>query len=110
MDFRPGTPCILYRVLPVSFSEYRCTFPILGKYNSEVRLQNSGQVVEVIEKMEEMTKSLILKFQQNSGHWPRKIIFYRDGVSEGQFIDVLNHELMAIRRACKSLEQKRGKL
>ncbi len=31
-------------------------------------------------------------------------VFYRDGVSEGQFYQVLLHELDAIRKACASLE------
>lgn len=32
------------------------------------------------------------------------MVFYRDGVSEGQFEDVLVREISAIQRACKSLE------
>jgi eukaryotic translation initiation factor 2C len=32
------------------------------------------------------------------------IIYYRDGVSEGQFDDVLNREMTAIQRACTSIE------
>ena len=35
---------------------------------------------------------------------PEKIIYYRDGVSEGQFNDVMLREMSAIQRACKSLE------
>ncbi|KAG8071810.1 hypothetical protein GUJ93_ZPchr0006g45562 [Zizania palustris] len=35
---------------------------------------------------------------------PQRIIFYRDGVSEGQFNQVLSYELDAIRKACASLE------
>lgn len=35
---------------------------------------------------------------------PDKILFYRDGVSEGQFRQVLDHELAAIRAACMELE------
>ncbi|KAI4988120.1 hypothetical protein ZWY2020_029750 [Hordeum vulgare] len=35
---------------------------------------------------------------------PQRIIFYRNGVSEGQFYQVLLYELDAIRNACASLE------
>ena len=31
-------------------------------------------------------------------------LFFRDGVSEGQFLQVLQHELTAIREACIKLE------
>ena len=39
-----------------------------------------------------------------SGLKPDKIIYFRDGVSEGQFNDVMLREMSAIQRACKSLE------
>ena len=45
--------------------------------------------------------SLYLTF---SGRTPERIIYYRDGVSEGQFKEVLAREISAIQRACKSLE------
>ncbi|KAI6658343.1 Protein argonaute-2 [Oopsacas minuta] len=35
---------------------------------------------------------------------PQRIIFYRDGVSEGQFQQVLNQEWRAVREACSKLE------
>ncbi|KAF9065093.1 Piwi domain-containing protein [Rhodocollybia butyracea] len=34
---------------------------------------------------------------------PKRIIFYRDGVSEGQFKQVLDQELVALKKACASL-------
>ncbi|CAL9772596.1 unnamed protein product [Musa acuminata subsp. burmannicoides] len=42
----------------------------------------------------------------STGQKPQRIIFYRDGVSEGQFYQVLLYELDAIRKACASLEWK----
>ena len=35
---------------------------------------------------------------------PRRIMSYRDGVSEGQFSQVLLHEMYFITKACASLE------
>ncbi|GFY98311.1 Stabilizer of iron transporter SufD / Polynucleotidyl transferase [Actinidia rufa] len=52
----------------------------------------------------EVTKELLLSFQKATGRKPLRIIFYRDGVSDGQFYQVLLYELEAIRKACASLE------
>ncbi|TYJ38693.1 hypothetical protein E1A91_A04G009900v1 [Gossypium mustelinum] len=52
-----------------------------------------------------MIKEHLISFQRaNGGHKPERIIFYRDGVSEGQFSHVLREELDDIRKACASLE------
>ncbi|KAJ8765428.1 hypothetical protein K2173_013186 [Erythroxylum novogranatense] len=47
---------------------------------------------------------LLISFRKATGQKPLRIIFYRDGVSEGQFYQVLLYELDAIRKACASLE------
>ncbi|KAF8407508.1 hypothetical protein HHK36_006642 [Tetracentron sinense] len=51
-----------------------------------------------------MIKELLVSFHRATGKKPQRIIFYRDGVSEGQFYQVLLHEIDAIRKACLSLE------
>ncbi|CAL9112553.1 unnamed protein product [Musa textilis] len=51
-----------------------------------------------------MIKELLISFKRATGQKPQRIIFYRDGVSEGQFYQVLLYELDAIRKACNSLE------
>ncbi|CAN5974280.1 unnamed protein product [Sphagnum jensenii] len=51
-----------------------------------------------------MIKELLISFRKATGQKPLRIIFYRDGVSEGQFYQVLLYELDAIRKACASLE------
>ncbi|GKA87098.1 PAZ domain-containing protein, partial [Tanacetum coccineum] len=45
---------------------------------------------------------LLISFRKATGHKPHRLIFYRDGVSEGQFSEVL---LDKIRKACISLEE-----
>ncbi|KAJ4724979.1 Argonaute family protein [Melia azedarach] len=52
-----------------------------------------------------MIRELLIAFRRSTGHKPHRIIFYRDGVSEGQFNQVLLHEMTAIRQACASLEE-----
>lgn len=51
-----------------------------------------------------MIRELLISFRKATGQKPLRIIFYRDGVSEGQFYQVLLYELDAIRKACASLE------
>lgn len=51
-----------------------------------------------------MIRELLLSFKKATGQKPMRIIFYRDGVSDGQFYQVLLYELDAIRKACASLE------
>lgn len=47
---------------------------------------------------------LIMFYKSTGGYKPHRIILYRDGVSEGQFMQLLQHELTAIREACIKLE------
>nr|GMD22715.1 protein argonaute 5 [Ipomoea batatas] len=51
-----------------------------------------------------MIRELLIEFRKSTGRKPERIIFYRDGVSEGQFCQVLLEEMDAIRKACNSLE------
>ncbi|KAM7274963.1 hypothetical protein ACFE04_016829 [Oxalis oulophora] len=51
-----------------------------------------------------MIRELLIGFYKSTGQKPHRIIFYRDGVSEGQFNQVLLHEMSAIREACQSLQ------
>nr|CAB3504825.1 unnamed protein product [Digitaria exilis] len=50
-------------------------------------------------------RDLLISFRKSTGLRPERIIFYRDGVSEGQFSQVLLYEMDAIRKACASLEE-----
>ncbi|KAK4336898.1 hypothetical protein RND71_043463 [Anisodus tanguticus] len=74
-----------------------------SKYAATVSVQQHRQ--EIINDLQSMVKQLLVKFYRSTGCKPVRIIFYRDGVSEGQFNQVLFHELMAIRKACISLEE-----
>ncbi|XP_021934924.1 protein argonaute-2-like isoform X2 [Zootermopsis nevadensis] len=77
--------------------------PKAFQYNIQVRLQPPR--VEIIEDLEDIMKKQLLFFHKATQYKPQAIIFFRDGVSEGQFAQVLNSEVNAIRRACSSLEQ-----
>lgn len=51
-----------------------------------------------------MVKNMLIKFYQAVKTKPQRIIFYRDGVSEGQFYNVMIYEFDAIKKACAELE------
>jgi len=73
-----------------------------SRYSATVRIQQHRQ--EVIHELASMVKELLIQFYVATRFKPTRIIFYRDGVSEGQFSQVLSHELRAIREACMKLE------
>ncbi|GMI98406.1 ARGONAUTE 5 [Hibiscus trionum] len=52
-----------------------------------------------------MIRELLIAFNKSTKLKPERIIFYRDGVSEGQFSQVLLHEMDAIRKACASIQE-----
>ena len=52
-----------------------------------------------------MAASLLVKFYKNTKRKPERIIFFRDGVSEGQFQATIDVELSALRLACLSLDR-----
>merc|ERR1711973_409722 len=56
--------------------------------------------------MKQIVKDLLMKFYKNSNQKPRKLIMFRDGVSEGQFQTVMAKELTAIRDACWEMGEK----
>lgn len=73
------------------------------RYEVETRVQRSRQ--EIIEDLKSMAMNLLKRFHiSTKGKKPERILFYRDGVSEGQFEYVLKHELNALRTACSELE------
>ncbi|KAK2655233.1 hypothetical protein Ddye_008285 [Dipteronia dyeriana] len=52
-----------------------------------------------------MVRELLIAFKRSTNQKPQRIIFYRDGISEGQFSQVLLCEMDAIHKACQSLEE-----
>ncbi|KAF8744839.1 argonaute family, partial [Rhizoctonia solani] len=80
---------------------------VASKYVAAHRAQKSR--VEGITDLQEMAEDLIRKFQgyqkmveKRNTLGPKRILFYRDGVSEGQFRFVLENEVPALQRACKA--------
>ncbi|KAK9126541.1 hypothetical protein Scep_015387 [Stephania cephalantha] len=91
-------------------------WPMVTKYRGLVSAQaNRMEIIQDLFKVVQdpqkgtvnsgMIRELLIAFRRSTSHKPHRIIFYRDGVSEGQFSQVLLHELDAIRKACASLEE-----
>ncbi|KAG0049752.1 argonaute 1 [Linnemannia elongata] len=72
-----------------------------ARYAATVRVQTAR--TETIADLGGMVVELLRTFFQTCGQKPERILFYRDGVSEGQFVEVLHSEVASIRAACTSL-------
>ncbi|RIA95038.1 Piwi domain-containing protein [Glomus cerebriforme] len=73
-----------------------------SRYAASIRVQ-SGRT-EIIVDLANMVKELLKTFYQTCGRKPERVLFYRDGVSEGQFSQVLESEINAVRAACQALD------
>ncbi len=74
-----------------------------GKYRALHRNQKHRQ--EIIADLAAMTKDHLRAFRRATGEKPVKIIFYRDGVSDGQFAAVRSEEVAALQQACMELQR-----
>ncbi|KAK3722082.1 hypothetical protein QZH41_019832 [Actinostola sp. cb2023] len=79
-----------------------------SRYAARVRAQThikDKSAQEIILDMAAMVKELLIEFYKQTKIKPKRIIFYRDGVSEGQFDQVLLHEVRAVQQACLELQK-----
>ena len=65
----------------------------------------TGQAYEMIHDLDKMFNDLLHEYFRINKTFPKRLFFYRDGVSEGQFSLVLRHEMNKIRTACQSINQ-----
>ncbi|KAK8449630.1 hypothetical protein SEVIR_7G248200v4 [Setaria viridis] len=71
----------------------------VNKYVSRIRAQPHR--CEVIQQLGEICLELIGVFEKQNSVKPERIIYFRDGVSDGQFDMVLNDELADMEKAIK---------
>jgi len=67
-------------------------------YTPEFRVQSARR--EIIEELDQMVKNLVQRFREGVKTLPKVLIFYRDGVSDGQFPTVLKDEVPLVRKGC----------
>ncbi|EPY50009.1 argonaute [Schizosaccharomyces cryophilus OY26] len=61
---------------------------------------------EVIDDMKDVVVHLLQGFKATTGKIPQRIIYFRDGTSEGQFKFVVEQELAELKAACQKLSPK----
>lgn len=73
-----------------------CSLQVVGsmdahpsRYCATVRVQRPRQ--EIIEDLSYMVRELLIQFYKSTRFKPTRIIFYRDGVPEGQLPQVRGH-------------------
>jgi eukaryotic translation initiation factor 2C len=70
------------------------------RYSTFLRVQ--GSRVEIIADMEAVIGEGLDRFKASLSVYPMKLIFFRDGVGSGQFREVRNQEVMAVKRALEA--------
>ncbi|KAJ7043223.1 Piwi domain-containing protein [Mycena alexandri] len=73
--------------------------PVACQYTASLRVQASR--VEIIQDLEAMVITAIKRFVERNGMPPARYVYFRDGVSEGQFATVLEEEQAAFLRALR---------
>ncbi|CAP29475.2 Protein CBR-TAG-76 [Caenorhabditis briggsae] len=95
-------------------AEMRMNMPSVAAIVANVDLlpQSYGANVKVQKKCRESVVYLldairerIITFYRHTKQKPARIIVYRDGVSEGQFSEVLREEIQSIRTACLAIAE-----
>lgn len=71
------------------------------QYNICWRLQNPR--LEIIQDFKNIIQEQLVFYQKKRGKLPKKLLYYRDGVSEGQFQEVMGSELQAMYDACQAM-------
>ena len=100
-------PCMLLG-LDVSHAERHVDFdsiaavvasmdPQCSQYVAQLGAQRSRQ--EIIEGLESMIVNLLKAFKARNGVYPKRIVAFRDGVSDGQMKEVREKEVAAIKGA-----------
>ncbi|KHJ87040.1 piwi domain protein [Oesophagostomum dentatum] len=101
-DPEKGTPSVVGYA--ANFKANYCD--IVGDY-----LFQSSRREETISTMSEVVNNVIPKFAENhDGKFPRDLIIYRSGLSEGSFSTVLTHEIPLLRGALSTLGAKNVKI
>jgi len=73
-----------------------------ARFSASLRTQQAK--LEIVQDVKNMVKELLIAFHKSTGTKPERILFYRDGISEGQFNEALRIEIRDICAAFEELE------
>ncbi|KAF9563867.1 argonaute-like protein [Agrocybe pediades] len=73
-----------------------------AQFPASMEIQESKK--EMVTNLHQMMLERLTLFSKKNGILPKRIIVYRDGVSEGQFNQVVDQELPLIRKACQRFQ------
>ncbi|CAI5719476.1 unnamed protein product [Peronospora farinosa] len=73
-----------------------------AKYVARVAAQKASSDIQLLPHM---LRDLFLAYYQSTSRKPEHVIYYRDGVSEGQCYDILQVEMRALRKAFKMISE-----
>ncbi|SPO38920.1 related to argonaute protein [Pseudozyma flocculosa] len=82
------------------------------RYSSEIRAQlnprsrKGGQAQEVLMHAQSMFAGHLQRWKKRANRLPASVVVFRDGVSEGQYQSVLDHEVYALKKAVRQVEPK----
>ncbi|AQK69281.1 Protein argonaute 1 [Zea mays] len=76
---------------------------------SEIQMAPHTRLREFL-NLQNIFRELLLAFVERSKQRPKQLIFYRDGVSEGQFKQVLEQEIHEIEKAWTALYNEKPKI
>ena len=79
--------------------------PLACRYAAVAR--NQRHRTETIADVEGMATVLISEFRRQTNVIPKRVIYLRDGVAEGQYADIVRVELEGIRNAAQKVSQGR---
>nr|XP_018265467.1 uncharacterized protein I303_01833 [Kwoniella dejecticola CBS 10117]OBR87625.1 hypothetical protein I303_01833 [Kwoniella dejecticola CBS 10117] len=78
--------------------------PLMPSIAVSVAAINGDNNIEMIEDLTNMMKDHIRVFEKKTGSKPRKLLFFRDGVSEGQYDQCATIEIDRVRQAFRELD------
>ncbi|KAJ3099460.1 hypothetical protein HDU96_010697 [Phlyctochytrium bullatum] len=71
------------------------------EYRAAIRVQPPR--VEIIANLQSVYRELATQFYERHKVYPKRVVFYRDGVSEGQFGEVALREVQALKKAFRDM-------
>lgn len=81
---------------------------LAARYVAAFRIQKKNEArarIEIIQEMKHIAEYLLRAYKTRNGSLPGKILFYRDGVGEGQFSEVCRNEVGMLKAACDKLRE-----